>query len=397
MQHELRPSYEEDEQRIIDTFDRQEQIRRDQAEFSEQVLTEADSADNAVDAANLIFDAYRSTSNTEADTEEREESELTLKEKFEESYKEIDTLVGLLNKRYSRSQTPEEDVQYKEIRDRIFSDAGFTPKERENILKAWGSYDVDGKDAEELKKEMSPIYRANITRMTEVSLRSPGSAAALHRGYGIRNFGRYSEGHLLNQYEGNINEKPVKVLLAAAHDWNGGMGTTGGLSRDAHDIEMDEPVIVEAETPLEAFRHMLAVKQNFGEIGQAYIAAHGNKDAVELSHNQAGILSAGSLEKSKAIQRLIENGTLTKDVDIILSACFAENLAKEASKQTEGRAMAAGKSLYTSLYTDEKGRIRQDNNHSVLTYERGHRVSGMYRIRAMGRKILQKAGIQLVA
>jgi hypothetical protein len=410
MSQELLPQHFEDEQqqRIVDDFDRLEQTRQDQAAFSEHVQAEADTTDNAVDAANLIFDAYRGDTEAEADKaehfEDEEKPEPTLKEKIEETHKEIDTLVGFLDKRSTRTQTPEEDAQYLELRDKIFGQAGFTQSETKEVLRAWASYRPEFKGetptAEEIKERqenLADLYRQNITRIADISHKSPGSAAALHRNYGIRNFGRYSERHLLDQHEGRIQEKPVTVALAAAYDWNGFMSERGGISNNLAHIDANEPVITEAATPIEAFRNMLAIKRNFGEIKQIYATAHGDHDSVQFSEGADGVLTSGDIEKSKAIQRLVENGTLTKDVGIILSACYAEKLAQVSSKQTEGQVSATGKELYGGLYTDYKGRLRQERSRSVHTYEQGRRVNGIHRVRVMGRKILEKAGLRLAA
>lgn len=408
MSQELLPQHFEDEQRIVDDFDRLEQIKQEQSAFSEQVQAEADTADNAVDAANLIFDAYRGGAETEGDkadhSEDEEKPERTLKEKMEETHKEIDTLVGFLDKRSTRSQTPEEDAQYIELRDKIFGQAGFTQTETGEVLKAWASYrpkfEGDTPTAEEIKErqeDLADLYTQNITRIADISHRSPGSAVALHRNYGIRNFGRYSERHLLDQHEGRIQEKPVTVALAAAYDWNGFMSKYAGISNNLTHMDANEPVITEAATPIEAFRNMLTVKRNFGEIKQIYATAHGNHDYIQFSEGTEGALTSGDIEKSKAIQRLVENGTLTKDVEIILSACYAEKLAQASSKQTEGQVSATGKELYGGLYTDYKGRLRQERSRSVHTYEQGRRVNGIHRMRVMGRKILEKAGLRLAA
>lgn len=380
---------------VVESHTRIESYKHDYGQHSANALEMAEPKATAVEAADVIFGYHKKRSRE--DWLNAQEADRAAK------LEQADEIL----KRFRQSIARERplDDEYRAKRKKLFSSLGFSEPEAKEVTRSWGSFKASrpkelGSEEDTIwQGRYNKIVQSNLEQIIELDNREPGSAVALFRTYGIRNFGRYNMFDLIRQYRGDARE-PLHVWLSSAEDWSDSLNSNGqdAISTEAAEAGMDSPVFIEAATPIETFRRFLAVKQNFeGEISSVGVSAHGATESITLSRRSK--LAAGDIESSKAIERLVANGTLTPDFSVILSACYGQKLAKEISKHTEGKVVAPGNET-NGVYIDysrSKEKIRHAGRGNVRIYQGGEHLTRRAKLRRLAKKILDKSGVRLVA
>lgn len=316
---------------------------------------------------------------------------------------------GILLNRFEQNLAGEQplDDEYRQERNTFFASMGFSNGEAVAIMRSWMS-SVQGRPKEigsradhEWQANLMDIMRANYEQLIDLEREAPGAAKELFNNYGIRSFARYDMHDLIRQHNGEANE-PLQVMLVSAEDWSDAFDgrQKGMVTSEAQQLGMTSPVFVEAATPIEAFKHLLQVKQNFGtEISGIAVSAHGGPDSLVLS--QESRITSDTIVKTNAIERLIKNGTLTPDFRTIFSACYGQKVAQELSRHTKGSVATPGQET-SGMYIEnlDTGKVKHEGKGRVQIYENGERVDGFRKIRKLkhlSKRVLTRAGVRLAA
>lgn len=350
---------------------------------SEKALMNAERGGDATDVAHIIFSYYK-----------RQPME-ALEPTITEGRQAVESMVAAYSNRLKHNEKPGDE--YATQRRAMFGRFGLEEEQISDIAKSWGAASNrrkmnphTAKGREELDKYLGNI-RQNLTSMVYLEAKYPGSVKGLFEKYGIRHFSRYYHEDLIDQHRG-IHTGPVEVCDSAADDHNFAFSSRGvsygGESSHARGLGIKKPLFIEARDPLEALSRLGTIREEFGEIKKIVFTAHGLKNLINFG---LGALTEEQVRRDKSFQKLIEEGVLVPDADIILSACYGQKLAKAISEQVKGKAVAPGRKtggVHRDPQTGEYLHIPiKSRNESVQIFEQGQRTN-VGRLRRLGRRAL---------
>lgn len=386
MQTLERPPLEEyDEQKATEDFDRvAAHVDEDRTRHAELVAKIGEASTSTADMVDTIFDYYKPKALTEGHVGDEHENEKLAQHRSEA----VEAVVSLFGKRLEGGDQTI-IAEYRERKDSLFADLGFKPSEANEVLRSWASFNPTDMSADLVRQTRLDNFKQNFEAMAQIDAARPGAAAELFRRDGIRNFMRYRPAELLHQLTSE-NKRPTEVVLSAADDWNGAFTASESMSNARQHVLMEEPIYLEAARPIEAFIRMARVKERTGVIERIFVNAHGDDDSFELRSANTAV-DVASLQRTKAIEQLIEQGVLQPDAAIILSSCEGIPLGKEVSRQTQGTVVSSGIAT-EGLYLLEPGTDKYVNMNrggaKAKLFEQGKRVDGVRRVRRLGRRAL---------
>jgi len=161
----------------------------------------------------------------------------------------------------------------------------------------------------------------NMEKIRAIDQARPGSAKTLHEEFGIRNFSRYADATLIDQYDERDNDtKPYGIIMAGVNDYNGGFQEA---DRSIEDFRKKlhgkyNLRICEIGGKFGMARRLIGFDQRYGKkqkISFAAIMGHGEEDSVQLgkkssswwqtlfNHTQSDVMTSKDLKK-EGVQKI---------------------------------------------------------------------------------------------
>lgn len=195
-------------------------------------------------------------------------------------------------------------------------------------------------------ERLEEISRKNFSTILDLDSWRGGSAALLHREYGISDFGRYPLIMLQRQVEAHDEDVPYGLLAYAEADSTGALYRINSLESLSDQLASLSVTtrIVEVANTIALGRAFLALQKRYGEnhkLKFAIIGGHGGRDSIYLgAAGEKGDLSTGTVNRLKTdnILRFFET-----DAPVVLFSCSTgaeEGLAEFFSQKTGLRTIA---------------------------------------------------------
>lgn len=208
----------------------------------------------------------------------------------------------------------------------ILESVGVSEANSRQIMSAWMTV-VDVRSM-----SRGEVFRLNLSSVLELEREKSGAVNILFQNYGIRHFGRYPVGVLVDQCE-DFGKKDDKFVLRimAVDDHNGAFYTKQtalGLERQTLAKLGAGMVVVEVEGQREGIRRLLRVVRERGgkeNVEMVVVGAHGYTFGLGVSLGQEEIKRSvvyfwdvGSKKMRRFVDRLVKPG-----VKVVFDSCYA--------------------------------------------------------------------------